>query len=388
MSMTRHSPWTLDVRMVIYFGTLNVALLHPRVIRWAADQPGIFVVLALLAFLGTIWRETWGARHRDPGVGEHPEGERTDNTSPPAEGESGTRPKTRRRPVVLVVLLIVGICLLVWQLCCRVPPGRILFPADGQQVPTTFTVSGTLSWVPLGKRVRVAIQDGNLLWPQGSELTSAESGWQRQVYAGGNPPGGRFSIVLVMVGGQGNRVIEDWFAEGPRQGWPGLPDLPGAVQLDMAQDLMLERSARRSQSIAVQSRQVASEEHPTVPQIGAITSPGSGQHVGHVFTAQGTLRQLPAGHHVWLAVEVGDLLWPKEPEIPTTSGNWTRQVGEYGNPPGGRFSLVLLMVGPEGNREIQAWLRHGKETGDFPGLTRITDSVRLDVVEGLVLESP
>jgi hypothetical protein len=58
---------------------------------------------------------------------------------------------------------------------------------------------------------------------------------------------------------------------------------------------------------------------------------------------------------------------------------------EEGNSPGGRFGLALLMVDRQGNGEIVEWLGRGRRTGDFPGLERLANAERLDVVTNLVL---
>jgi hypothetical protein len=49
---------------------------------------------------------------------------------------------------------------------------------------------------------------------------------------------------------------------------------------------------------------------------GQITSPESGEEVGDTIAVDGKFStSIPPGLHVWLAVEVADGLFPKEPEI-------------------------------------------------------------------------
>jgi hypothetical protein len=117
---------------------------------------------------------------------------------------------------------------------------------------------------------------------------------------------------------------------------------------------------------------------------GAITFPRDGAKVQRVFTAEGTLADIPNDQRVWLAVEVSGLLFPKEPEI-TAEAHWLMESIEAGKLPGGAFSLVLLMVGSRGQRQIEAWLERGRASGEFAGLPEIDESRKLDTVSQLAL---
>jgi hypothetical protein len=114
----------------------------------------------------------------------------------------------------------------------------------------------------------------------------------------------------------------------------------------------------------------------TPPSVGRISSPKSGQHVDRTIAVEGTLSRIPSGHHAWIAVQIGDLLFPKERVIPSTDQRWTVDIVEGGNPPNGRFSVILLMVDGAGNQRIMDWLGQA----DYSGLRSIPGSVRLDVV--------
>jgi hypothetical protein len=117
---------------------------------------------------------------------------------------------------------------------------------------------------------------------------------------------------------------------------------------------------------------------------GAITFPRDGATVSQVFTAEGTLADVPDDLHVWLAAQVGELLFPKEPEI-ANEPHWLDESIEAGNPPGGAFSLVLLTVGAKGQRQIEAWLKRGRATGKFAGLEAIVESTKIDAASQLSL---
>jgi hypothetical protein len=98
--------------------------------------------------------------------------------------------------------------------------------------------------------------------------------------------------------------------------------------------------------------------------------------------AEGTLTNLAEDQHVWLAVEVGDLLWPKE-QISSRDQHWTEQIYEGGT--SSRFSLVLLMVDRAANKKIEAWIDQCEREGSWPGLANLPGSSRLHVVRGLTL---
>lgn len=121
------------------------------------------------------------------------------------------------------------------------------------------------------------------------------------------------------------------------------------------------------------------------PSKGQILYPESGQRLPRTFTVEGTLSDIPPGHHIWVAVQIGNLLWPKEPEIPSKDHHWSQQIVEGGSPPGGWLSLALLMVDATGNQMIEGWIRRGRSTGDWPGLNNIPGR-KLHVVRNLGLE--
>jgi hypothetical protein len=124
---------------------------------------------------------------------------------------------------------------------------------------------------------------------------------------------------------------------------------------------------------------------PGAGPAGRILSPKSGERLPHAFAAEGSLAAIPRDHHVWVVSQVGNLLFPKEPEIPSQDRRWSQQVVEAGLPTGGEFSLALFMVGPEGQQVIQDWLDRGKRGKGFPGLAHIPGSVKLDVVGDLTV---
>lgn len=120
---------------------------------------------------------------------------------------------------------------------------------------------------------------------------------------------------------------------------------------------------------------------------GSLQQPKPGETVGRSFVVAGNLGETPDGYHVWLGVEIGALLWPKEPEIPTSDRRFSVKIVEGGSPPGGRFSLTLFQVAPKGQKRIAIWFDTGRRKGDWPGIDprELDGFSQLDRVDGLSL---
>lgn len=96
-----------------------------------------------------------------------------------------------------------------------------------------------------------------------------------------------------------------------------------------------------------------------------IDAPANGGEVSRAFNVAGKTSNIPAGSHLWVATQMGNLVWPKEPEVPT-GPVFNVTVVEGGNPPDGKFSIVLLLVTDEGQQMIATWLAG---SGGLPGLS-------------------
>lgn len=112
---------------------------------------------------------------------------------------------------------------------------------------------------------------------------------------------------------------------------------------------------------------------------GAITAPITDQKVSVTFSVQGALRAIPKDGHVWIAVQVSNLIWPKA-EIGNRHRSWLKKISHAGRS-GDKFAVVLLLVGNEGQNQILDWYRLGDKTGNFPGIKAIAESTVLDIVQ-------
>jgi hypothetical protein len=101
---------------------------------------------------------------------------------------------------------------------------------------------------------------------------------------------------------------------------------------------------------------------------GEILKPAPGSTVGRAFpvggTAGGQIRNL------WLVVRIGDLYWPKEPKLILKNGKWDGSVNEGGNPPGGRFEVILLDVTNKTSEMFEDWMRQGHASHSYPGISK------------------
>jgi hypothetical protein len=117
---------------------------------------------------------------------------------------------------------------------------------------------------------------------------------------------------------------------------------------------------------------------------GEISSPVASQSVPRAFRSAGTVNDVGSTVHLWLAVEVNGLIWPKEGQIiPDESGSWTAMVFEDGATD--LFSLSLLAADSPAHKKIEAWLNSGKKSGTYRELTSLPGTRRVDRVDGLRL---
>jgi Domain of unknown function (DUF4062)/TIR domain len=121
---------------------------------------------------------------------------------------------------------------------------------------------------------------------------------------------------------------------------------------------------------------------------GRILLPKNRARLAREFSVEVALSAIPSAHHVWIAVQVGDLFWPKEPVVPARDQNWIGKLKE-GGPSGKRLSLALLMVEASGHKQTTNWRDAGAISGEYDGLRKDSGELNaewLDVVEGLVLD--
>jgi hypothetical protein len=121
---------------------------------------------------------------------------------------------------------------------------------------------------------------------------------------------------------------------------------------------------------------------------GQIDKPKNGQSLQKTFECSGHINNYKEGSglHIWLAVEVDNLMWPKERQLEVKpDGKWSAQVYQD-SPPTTKtdFSLSLIAVTDDANNHIKDWLERGKKEGNYKGM-RMEGLFRLYRTENLHL---
>ena len=113
----------------------------------------------------------------------------------------------------------------------REPRGRISYPGDRDLVPRLFRAEGTIDRLPAGQHLLLVVQVGGLMWPKG-EVQVRNTSWTSEVYEGGSPPNGNFTLSLYLVSDRGYGEIAAWLERGKLTGdYPGLGQIRDGVRL-------------------------------------------------------------------------------------------------------------------------------------------------------------
>lgn len=100
---------------------------------------------------------------------------------------------------------------------------------------------------------------------------------------------------------------------------------------------------------------------------GKIKLPANESKVDRQFPISGTITG--KFRHLWIVERIGELYWPKEPELKPTSEEWHGQIYEGGNPPEGEFELLLVDISEKTRNIFLQWFKENRRTGSYPGLT-------------------
>ena len=98
---------------------------------------------------------------------------------------------------------------------------------------------------------------------------------------------------------------------------------------------------------------------------GSFDQPQPNEAVGRTIRCSGIVTGLQPGLNLWLAVEVGNLVWPKENKVlPDVTNKWCVHIFEDGVTE--QFALSLFVADTSADRRIQEWLEAGRRTGTCP----------------------
>jgi hypothetical protein len=118
---------------------------------------------------------------------------------------------------------------------------------------------------------------------------------------------------------------------------------------------------------------------------GSIEKPAPGEKVVKSFVCSGVVTGLPADLDLWLAVEKGGRIWPKESRpMPGPDTKWSVQLFEDGAAE--PFSVALYVTDRSASKRIQAWLKEGSQTGTYPEMKSLPGARRLARIDGLLVQ--
>jgi hypothetical protein len=108
---------------------------------------------------------------------------------------------------------------------------RVVSPSFGERVPRSFRINGTFQYVPEGAAVWVCVVDGEgksrNYWPQDgpAKLDKLNRTWHAKVnWLGGNP-GDLHEVVVMVVGEDGQALIDYYLKVGAAGTWHGMNHL-------------------------------------------------------------------------------------------------------------------------------------------------------------------
>ena len=114
---------------------------------------------------------------------------------------------------------------------------------------------------------------------------------------------------------------------------------------------------------------------------GSFNEPKSNEAVGRTIQCSGIVSGLQSGLNLWLVVEAGDLLWPKETKVLPNEDKWCVPIFEDGVTE--QFAVSLFVADTSADRRIKEWLEAGRRTGQYSELRGIPGARRLARVDGL-----
>ena len=110
--------------------------------------------------------------------------------------------------------------------------------------------------------------------------------------------------------------------------------------------------------------------------------PQPNEAVGRTIRCSGVVTGLHPGLNLWLAVEAGNLVWPKESRVlPDETNKWVADIFEDGATQ--RFDVSLFVTDAGADRRIKEWLEAGRRTGVYAELVGLPGARRLARVDGL-----
>jgi hypothetical protein len=131
------------------------------------------------------------------------------------------------------------------------------------------------------------------------------------------------------------------------------------------------------------------ENEASLKVTGSIEKPTPDQNVGKTIQCSGVVTGLQPGLSLWLAVEKGASVYPKEGRpVPGPDNKWTASIFEDGKlttgpPDSNKFSIALFVADQEANKRIQTWLDDGNRTRSYDDMKDLRGARRIARIDGL-----
>lgn len=132
-------------------------------------------------------------------------------------------------------------------------------------------------------------------------------------------------------------------------------------------------------------------EQPAPTQVrrqvtGGIDQPRPGEAIERSCKCAGWAKDVEPSQHLWLAVEAGGFVWPKEGDLHLDGNNlWRTDIFEDGGSQ--QFSLSLYIANKDAHQQILDWLQTGHRTGSYPELKGIPGTQRLPRIDRLTVRT-
>ena len=172
------------------------------------------------------------------------------------------------------------------------PTGQILSPVSGESIGRDIEARGILAGIPENQHVWLVVRDGNLLFPQDSEVTPPDGEWSLRFHQGGRTR--VISLELYRMNDQGNSFITTRFEAG---NYSGISRIPSAQRLDAVENVQIRGggSAVASEEVtpAVISLSALAEDREVSPSESAVFEQVT---VGEIRDPQGVLMGVGAAH--------------------------------------------------------------------------------------------
>ncbi len=123
--------------------------------------------------------------------------------------------------------------------------GNITMPLAGSSVSSPLMVMGTLKDIPKDHVVYVAVERGEMIWPQEPQISSLDRRWSTSIGLKGIEPGEPFQLALICVKPGAQEQITRWLAQNNfSQNQMGLSRPEGVFRLDIVSQLSLTGNYR------------------------------------------------------------------------------------------------------------------------------------------------